>query len=29
MEIGPRLVADGTHAVACHVFGPGALADAV
>ena len=25
----PRLVEDGTHAVACHVFGPGALADAV
>jgi oligopeptide/dipeptide ABC transporter ATP-binding protein len=28
-EIEPRLVAEGTHAVACHVFGPGALADAV
>jgi oligopeptide transport system ATP-binding protein len=25
-EIAPRLVEDGTHAVACHVFGPGALA---
>ena len=24
-EIEPRLVEDSTHAVACHVFGPGAL----
>ena len=26
-EIEPRLVEDGSHAVACHVFGPGALAN--